>query len=414
MKFRLKVVCVFVVGFMVSCGAVDEQSPAENGLGVTGETGGSGVSAGMSGLGWLAQTGGLGADGSSGTFDESACTVFVDEATGSESANGRAKNEPLKSIDKATDIVQPGDTVCVYPGNYSAFQNRTDGTKNARIHFVSVKRWEAKVSSGTDTPIDNKGEYVDIDGFEVTATSASIRIGIQNGDGYFASHSRIFNNHVYGIGVRASRGVGGAGIDSAGWRSDAPYQGTDVEIFNNLVHDIGNRATNPGHFHGIYVSHPYAKIYNNIVYNTGAWGIHGWHNANYVVVSNNLTSNTYGIVMGNGNSPCDIITCEFRDYYVTNNILYNDRIGIKLYSGGPNHFISNNNFYNTPSSGKNASTDNPKLENYALDGNGDFHLRAESPVINAGLATYAPSFDFDYRARPQPQDSAYDVGPYEF
>lgn len=355
--------------------------------------------------------GGDDSGGDSGsTFDESACTVFVDEATGSDSNGGRAKNAALKSIGAAVSIVQAGDTVCVYPGNYDAFQNTVNGTASARIHFVSVQRWQAKVSSGSTVPILNNADYIDIDGFEVTATADTISVGIDNGDGQFASHCRIFNNHVYGIVAQSGPGMGGAGILSAGWRSDAHYQGEDVEIYNNVVHDIGEGANQPGLVHGIYVSHPYAKVHNNIVYNISGWGIHGWHNANYVTVSNNLTSNTDGIVLGNGDDPCGTITCAFTDYYVTNNILYDDRVGVVLYAG-PNHLISHNNFFGTPSSGSNALTADPQLVSFALDGSGDFHLAATSPMIDAGLSTYAPAFDFDGKVRPQ--GSAPDIGPYE-
>lgn len=342
-------------------------------------------------------------------FDESACTLFVDGANGDDASSGQAKSAALKTIGAAVSIVKAGDTVCVYPGTYGAFKNTVDGTAAARIHFVSVERWQAKVVDSTG-PIENTGDYVDIDGFEVTTTDEGVGVGISNGDGKFASHCRIFNNHVYGIVAKTAPGSGGAGILSSGWLSAKPYQGTDVEIFNNVVHDIGNTGTNASLVQGIYVGHPHAKIYNNIVYNVSGWGIHGWHNANYVTVSNNLTSNTEGIVMGNGDSPCGTITCEFTDYFVTNNILYNDRTGIVLYDG-PNHVISNNDFYLTKSSGMNAQTVDPQLVSYALGTNGDFHLQAASLLINAGLATYAPTFDFD--GKPRPQGGSPDIGPYE-
>jgi parallel beta-helix repeat protein len=344
-------------------------------------------------------------------FDERKCTVFVDAATGSNSNNGHSRSASLKSIDAATDIVKAGDTVCVFPGNYAAFENRVNGTASARIHFVSVQRWQAKVSSGTKTPIINNGDYVDIDGFEVTGTGNVVSVGISNGDGQFASHCRIFNNYVYGIAANSEENSGGAGILSSGWRSDAHYQGTDVEIFNNVVHDIGHASTQPSLVHGIYVAHPYAKIYNNIIYNTPGAGIHGWHNANYIAVSNNLTYNTDGIIMGNGGDPCATITCTSTDYFVTNNILYNDRIGVYLYAG-TNHLISNNNFYQTPSKGKNALAIDPKFVNSTLDVSGEVRLQPMSPMIDAGLMIYAPSFDFDGRARPH--GSAPDIGPFEF
>ncbi|WP_434425866.1 choice-of-anchor Q domain-containing protein [Nannocystis pusilla] len=378
--------------------------------GVTGTTGGStgdDDSTGDSSSGGA--TSGDDEEPPSTTFDERGCTIFVDQLTGEDGNSGKAKDQALATIKAATGIVAAGDTVCVYPGNYGAFKNTAHGTADARIHYVSVERWQAKVSAPT-IPLQNVGDYVDIDGFEVTTTDETVGLGISNGDGQLANHCRIFNNHVYGIVAKTRGGSGGAGILSAGWVSQKPYQGEDVEIFNNFVHDIGNPGENAGFVQGIYVSHPHAKIYNNIVYNVSGWGIHGWHNANYVTVSNNLTSNTEGIVLGNGDSPCGQITCEFTDYYVTNNILYADRVGIVLYDG-PNHLVSTNNFYLTDPSGDNPTTDDPQLVGYALDPAGDFHLGPTSPMIDAGSPEFAPAFDFDGKARPK--GVAPDVGPYE-
>jgi hypothetical protein len=343
------------------------------------------------------------------TFDETKCTVFVNAVSGSDGNTGRSKAGARKSISAVIGILKAGDKVCVYPGSYGAFKNTVSGTANARILFVSVQRWQAKVAAST-RPVSNNGDYVDIDGFDVTTTASSAGVGIGNGDGALAEHCRIYNNHVHDIAAITPGGTGGAGILSAGWRSDKPYQGTDVEIFNNVVHDIGTfGSTNARFVQGIYISHPKAKIYNNIVYNVSGFGLHGWHNAADVSLTNNFTSNTEGIVLGSGDSPCQVITCTTANYFVTNNILYKDRFGVRLYAG-PNHVNSNNGFYLTTSSGMNAKTADPQVKRYALDGTGDFHLKPGSPMIGAGVATYAPSIDHDGLPRPK---GVVDIGPYE-
>jgi len=388
--------------------------------GTAGNTGSGGSGGSTGNTGGSSSSGGGGATSSSSTgggippttFDESACTIFVDAATGLDANGGHAKNDARKTIAAAVSIVKAGDTVCVYPGAYGAFKNTVSGTDAKRIHFVSVERWEAKVTSSM-APIQNLGNYVDIDGFEVTTPNELVGVGISNGDGKLAEHCRIFNNHVYGITAKTGKGKGGAGILSAGWVTDQHYRGTDVEIFNNFVHDIGNTTQYASLVQGIYIAHPHAKIYNNIVYNVSGVGIHGWHNANYVEVTNNLTSNTGGIVLGNGDDPCNdpkVYKCPFTDYFVTNNILYHDRAGIYLYPG-PNHVISNNDFYMTTSIGMNALTVDPQLVGYALAPNADFHLEAMSPMINAGLSTHAPAIDFDGKARPQ--GGSPDIGPFQ-
>ena len=282
------------------------------------------------------------------SFDESACTVYVDAQTGNDSNSGRARNQARRTISSATGIAQAGDNVCVYPGQYGAWTNRANGDANARIRYVSIERWAAKVAA----PIRNNGEYVDIDGFEVTSNGNSVSDGIVNGGGEFASHSRIFNNHVYGLSAPDCSPCG-SGITSAGWKSSAKYEGVDVEIFDNLIHDLTQG-------HGIYISHPYAKIYRNTVYNiapggggtgNGGWGIHGWHNANYVEVASNYVADSFGIVMGNGDEPCGTITCVQRGYVITNNTLCDNSRGIDLRGSG--HTNDGNAFYNTPPSGTN-------------------------------------------------------------
>jgi hypothetical protein len=210
--------------------------------------------------------------------------------------------------------------------------------------YRSVEKWGAKV----EAPISNLGEYVDIAGFEVTGSGD----GILNGDGAFASHSRIYDNHVHDLGPRGGCASCGNGIISVGWTSAANYQGTDVEIFRNVIHGI-TQASTPGHVHGIYISHPYAKIYDNVVYDVdGGWGIHGWHNANFVEVRDNeITDTSLGIVMGNGDSPCDSISCNQEGYVVTGNVMCNNGRGIDLRGSG--HTNDGNAFFNTPPSGTN-------------------------------------------------------------
>ena len=132
--------------------------------------------------------------------------------------------------------------------------------------------------------------------------------------------------------------------------------------------------------------------------------------ANFVTVSNDLTSNTDGIVLGNGDAPCEQIECLFTDYFVTNNTLYDDRSGIQLYDG-LNHVITNSDFFNVDPSGEDARTDDPLLVDYSLDITADFRLTPRSTMIDAGSPEFAPAFDFD--GKPRPEGDAPDIGPFE-
>jgi hypothetical protein len=79
--------------------------------------------------------------------------------------------------------------------------------------------------------------------------------------------------------------------------------------------------------------------------------------------------------------------------YVTNNLLY----GENSYEDGHVRAITG---------------DNVVIGNPMFISDTDYHLEDTSPVIDMGIATGAPEFDFDHVARPQ--GSGYDIGAYEY
>jgi hypothetical protein len=81
---------------------------------------------------------------------------------------------------------------------------------------------------------------------------------------------------------------------------------------------------------------------------------------------------------------------------VRNNIVIGGRLGV-LVDAGIATSLSNN------------LTTDPKFVNAA---GADFHLQADSPAIDAGIAIAEVTTDFDGVARPQ--GAAYDIGAYEF
>ena len=64
--------------------------------------------------------------------------------------------------------------------------------------------------------------------------------------------------------------------------------------------------------------------------------------------------------------------------------------------------------FSTPSGTANMTVD-PLFVDAA---NGDYHLQSNSPCIDAGISTNAPSTDFEGNIRPQ--GIGYDIGAYEF
>jgi hypothetical protein len=373
-------------------------------------------------------------------------TTYYVATTGNDSNSG-TQSAPFKTINKAAKVVQAGDTVRVLLGQYtvagssdsgglnSGILTQANGTDSSRIRYVSDIKWGAKiVSSGAYDVWRNLGNYVDIEGFEVVGDSASNQ-GIDN----YGSFVRIIGNKVHGIPATTgcSNGNGGAGINNSN------YSASDNDIIGNIVYDIGPLPADGlpvtsycNLAHGIYSSNLRGHIQNNIVYRVAAFGIHLWHAANNVVVSNNLAFNNGaktdegafvggGIVVGAGDSPGGI---TLNKTTVSNNIIRNNRgngINESGKTGLWNRFFNNilfGNGINTISTktglASGTLTSDPQMVNFQINGTGDYHLKSASPAIDAGTTDCAPgtsscvpSTDLDGVTRPQ--GLAYDIGPYE-
>jgi hypothetical protein len=143
---------------------------------------------------------------------------------GSDSNSGSAAN-PWRTIQHAATMAQAGMTIHVAPGTYNEHVvSSVSGTSTANIVFISDTKWGAKVvgmgctavapgyscPSGSNSIWWNKGDYVDIRGFDITGDG---HIGIQND----AANVQELDNHIHNIvGPGACIGYTGgvAGIDN--------------------------------------------------------------------------------------------------------------------------------------------------------------------------------------------------------
>jgi hypothetical protein len=246
--------------------------------------------------------------------------------TGSDSNPG-TPSAPFKTIAKASQGATPGTVVHVAPGLYpGGFQTIQSGSESQRIRYVSERKWGARIvpvrDSANDIAWDNRGSYVEIDGFEIDASIAPKkggipwRIGIYNG----GSYNVIKNNHIHHIARRASCiSSGGSAINS-----DHYHHGVASDVVDNVVHHIGYAGCE--YIQGIYVSTS-GSVVNNLVYNIGGAAIHLWHDANDVTIKNNTVfGSKYGIIVGGGDfyhrrEPADNIR-------VSNNIVFDNAYGV--------------------------------------------------------------------------------------
>jgi hypothetical protein len=338
-------------------------------------------------------------------------------STGSD-ANSGAGDAPFKSIARAAQAAAPGATVHVAPGSYpGGFKTTVSGTQGARIAFVSTVKWGAQIVPPPDSPNatawDNRGNFTDIVGFDIDGSA--FRGGTKWSNGIYSggSYNTIRNNHVHHIatGVQCSSAGGSAiGVDSY-------YRGVHSEVIGNSIHDIGPAGCR--YIQGIYINTP-GTVKNNVVYRVAEAGIHLWHDATNVIITNNTVaaSNT-GIVVGGGDF---YYTTGPNDHtHVYNNIVYDNKNGISEQgSTGRNNSYRNNLVFQNPGgdwslgsgmvhSGTVAAA--PGFVAYSRSGTPDFRLAKHSPAIGKGIATYAHPTDVD--GAPRTAGSGYDIGAYQ-
>ena len=312
--------------------------------------------------------------------------------------NPGSLRQPLRSIGAAAAHAAAagagaaGTIVLVAPGIYAEnITTRASGRAGARVRYVSSVKWGARViGGGTDAVWVNRGHYVEIAGFDL---SGSGRAGIIN----YGSWVRMADNHVHDLALSGGcTGNGGGGIVNAN------YKASDGEISGNVVHDIGEPGACSG-VHGIYYANLRGRINNNVVYRASAWGIHLWHAADQVIISNNTVFANGsdkvggGIVVGTGDSPGGVMLTGTK--VVDNIVAYNPRASIRQYCDpddtciGGGNVVANNVVYRNGLGiemrvGKATGTiaRDPLFVDFRPDGQGDYRVKRGSPARGLGAS----------------------------
>jgi len=339
--------------------------------------------------------------------------------TGSDTAAG-TKAAPFKTLARAAKAAtKASTTVWVAPGTYAGgIKTTANGTAAGRIYWVSTTKWGAKIvpptSSSNNNAWDNRGNYVSIIGFDVDGTNSGSGTKWTHGIYTGGSYGMIQDNHIHHIARSvACTSAGGSAIGV-----DSYYHGVKSDIVSNVVNDIGPAGCT--YVQGIYVSTS-GTIKNNLVYRVGAVGIHLWHDATDVVITNNtVTSSNFGMVVGGGDFY--YTSAGANNVYVANNIIYDNKYGISEQgTTGKNNKYVNNLVYQNPSynislrNGLVATgtiSSNPLFKAYSKTAaTPDFHLTSSSPAIGRGTATNAYPTDLD--GKPRNASTGYDLGAYQ-
>ena len=339
---------------------------------------------------------------------------------GSDSNDGSAAH-PWATINHADSVIGPGSTVHVAPGTYkTTITTSSNGTANAPITYISDVEWGAKIvgdytGATPDFVWFGTGNYVNIKGFEVTASTNVPRFGIR----VTGTNNRILGNKVHDIVAINGGSNGGAGIE-------VDLGSNYSEVSGNFIYNIGVGLIDHIHTHGIYLAASlYNYVSNNLIVNVAAWGIHQYHYpiSKSTIVNNTIVNCGGGIVIASDGTGSNVT-----DYnYVANNIAvgstYVDGYGIReccasdnvgTHNTYTNNLVYNNvgvNLYFYNSTASNTVTADPQFVNGTGTYTGNYHLLSGSPAINAGISASAPTLDLG--GGPRPVGNAWDIGAYE-
>ncbi len=336
---------------------------------------------------------------------------------GADSNPGTAER-PFRSLARAARAVRPGFQVLVAPGSYSGgFRTNISGSEKERIAFISTKKWGASIvpprNSPNKTAWDNRGSHVDIVGFDIDGRNYQGGVRWTHGIYSGGSHDTIRNNRVHHIAQQAACSrAGGAAIGV-----DSYYGGVMANVLANLVHDIGPAGCR--FVQGIYVSTS-GKVKNNVVYRVAEGGIHLWHDAHNVIITNNtVTASNTGIIVGGGNFYHRSGGNDFTAVY--SNIVYDNRMGISEQGKtGRNNTYRNNLVYQNSTynwrlknglshSGTVAAP--PGFTSAARSGTPTLRPPPGSPAVGRATPLHADSIDFE--GRPRNAQAGFDIGAYQ-
>lgn len=335
----------------------------------------------------------------------------ADNNLGSESA-------PFLSIERASKVALPGTTIHVAPGSYAGgFRTAANGTARDRIYYISTRPGYARIvppiNSSSAIAWDNRGDYVDIVGFDIDGSAHQDGVRWRNGLYSAGSYDSLRHNIVHhiarGLPCTASDGAEGAGITIESY-----FKGVNGEVIGNKLYDIG--AADCPAIQGIAIN-TQALVANNLIFRAGNAGIYLWHDANHVrVINNTVTASNIGILVGGGNFYVSPGPNDFTD--VSNNIVFDNRSGIVESGATGRHNVYRNNLVFNNRAGDWALADgmrhvktvsaDPGFVAYDRGAMPDLRLASNSPAIGKGDPQHAHPVDFNGVKRNA--ESGVDVG----
>jgi parallel beta-helix repeat protein len=389
-------------------------------------------------------------------------------ATNGDDSNPGTESQPWRTIQKAADAMVAGDTVYVRGGTYSGFHLAESGTEGNLITFKAYPGEQPILDGGslvgfTDYHGSSVVGYFAIDGFEIRNFAHGIDLGKSRN--FVLRNNKVYNNSLTGITLddchngeihhntvyenRSHSGIWVSGSTSIDIHHNVAYSNEQNGIGlthgsdNNLIHHntaYSNSCRSDQRYAGIgiEVGSENNKTYNNLIY----------RNCHAGYLTNSPNNEIYHNVIF-GNTGAQISLGDWRGSLPTGNIIKNNILVVTdtsdnaiafwrdatSYDALQNIFDHNLYYYvNGPDKSdmvvvwvspysraysfaqwrNNAGKEEHGLLNdpqFVDSNHNDFHLRPESPAIDAG-ANVGVDTDFDGKQRPQA--GGFDIGAYEY
>jgi hypothetical protein len=133
------------------------------------------------------------------TGEAGAATYVVDQAApGAADANTGTEEKPFKTVQRAADVVKPGDTVFVMAGKYDErVKISTSGADGQPIILRSMPRRSAVVGG-----FDLRASHICVEGFEIAAEKPAVAVQLGG------SYCEVLDNHIHDMMAGVAGTVG--------------------------------------------------------------------------------------------------------------------------------------------------------------------------------------------------------------
>ena len=363
-------------------------------------------------------------------------TEYYVSSIGSDTDSGTL-SRPWKTIQKAANTLQAGDTVFIRGGTYTEVVTPANsGTGGNYITYKAYPGENPVLTANNYSTFHVVGKsYIEINGLTITSTFVDgtgvkpeanahhIRIinniikncgesGIGTGAG--ADYIHIEGNTIYGNSKTSTYNGSGVSLWSLGWYDQAA--GPHSIVRNNIIYNNSNEAGPRTDGNGIIVDNSGANnspvvVEYNLIFNNGGCCVNVTRSSNTSIYNNTCYHNSTSNTISNG----ELYAGSSSNVKARNNILYatSGKPATHKYNSSALDFDYNLVYGGANEiSGPHDLTGDPKFVNPSLDpATADFHLRVGSPAIDKGINL---GYTTDYDRRPVPVGPAPDLGAYEY